>query len=117
MRDGARVCIVDWEYAGMNDRYFDLGNLSVNNGFDDEDDRALLELYFDEPVTEARFASLQLVPHRLGLPRGDVGRRAAAPLGARLRLRRATRPSTSHRLERAAADPRVEEWLAVAATA
>jgi thiamine kinase-like enzyme len=35
VRDGARVCIVDWEYAGMNDRYFDLGNLSVNNGFED----------------------------------------------------------------------------------
>ena len=60
VRDGARVCIVDWEYAGMNDRYFDLGNLSVNNGFEDEHDRALLELYFDEPVTEARVASLQL---------------------------------------------------------
>ena len=72
----------------MNDRYFDLGNLSVNNGFDDEHDRALLELYFDEPVTDARFASLQLLPHRVGLPRGDVGRRAAAPLRARLRLRR-----------------------------
>jgi thiamine kinase-like enzyme len=28
VRDGARVCIVDWEYAGMNNRYFDLGNLS-----------------------------------------------------------------------------------------
>src|SRR5512133_1571479 len=59
VRDGARVCIVDWEYAGMNDRYFDLGNLSVNNGFEDEHDRALLELYFAAPVTDARFASLQ----------------------------------------------------------
>ena len=29
-----RVWIVDWEYAGMDDRYFDLGNLSVNNGFE-----------------------------------------------------------------------------------
>ena len=32
--------IVDWEYAGMGDRYFDLANLAVNNGFGDADDRA-----------------------------------------------------------------------------
>ncbi len=30
--------IVDWEYAGMGDRYFDLGNLSVNNDFAEADD-------------------------------------------------------------------------------
>ena len=35
--------IVDWEYAGMGNRYFDLGNLSVNNGFDEADDERLLE--------------------------------------------------------------------------
>ncbi len=27
IHDGERVRIVDWEYAGMGDRYFDLGNL------------------------------------------------------------------------------------------
>src|SRR6476646_3693427 len=30
IRSPDRVWIVDWEYAGMGDRYFDLGNLSVN---------------------------------------------------------------------------------------
>ena len=41
LHDGERVRIVDWEYAGMGDRYFDLGNLSVNNGFaEDDDERA-----------------------------------------------------------------------------
>ena len=43
IHDGERVRIVDWEYAGMGDRYFDLGNLSVNNGFDEADDERLLE--------------------------------------------------------------------------
>jgi thiamine kinase-like enzyme len=116
VRDGARVCIVDWEYAGMNDRYFDLGNLSVNNGFDAELDRALLELYFDEPATEARFASLQLF--RI------VSDFREAMWGA-VQLRRSSLDfdyaayADEHftRLERAAADPRVEEWLAVAAAA
>jgi thiamine kinase-like enzyme len=116
VRDGGRVCIVDWEYAGMNDRYFDLGNLSVNNGFDDDDNRALLELYFDEPVTEARFASLQLF--RI------VSDFREAMWGA-VQLRRSSLDfdyaayADEHftRLERAAADPRVEEWLAGAAAA
>ena len=27
--------LVDWEYAGMGHRLFDLGNLAVNNEFDD----------------------------------------------------------------------------------
>ena len=29
------IRIVDWEYAGMGDRYFDLGNFAVNNELDD----------------------------------------------------------------------------------
>ena len=33
-----RLMIVDYEYAGMGDVFFDLGNLSVNNDFDDETD-------------------------------------------------------------------------------
>ena len=41
LHDGERVRIVDWEYAGMDDRYFDLGNLSVNNGLaEDDEERA-----------------------------------------------------------------------------
>ena len=59
--DGARVRIVDWEYAGMGDRYFDLGNLSVNNGFDEDDDERLLTAYHGEPCTPARFAALRLM--------------------------------------------------------
>ena len=31
LHDGERLWIVDWEYAGMGDRYFDLGNFAVNN--------------------------------------------------------------------------------------
>ena len=36
IRQGERLRIVDWEYAGMGDRYFDLGNLAVNNGLDED---------------------------------------------------------------------------------
>ena len=46
--DGTAVRIIDWEYGGMGDRFFDLGNLAVNNEFDDEQERALLAFYFGE---------------------------------------------------------------------
>jgi len=61
LHDGTRVRIVDWEYAGMGDRYFDLGNLSVNNGFTETDDERLLTAYWGEPCTRRRFAALRLM--------------------------------------------------------
>jgi thiamine kinase-like enzyme len=46
--DGSAVRLIDWEYGGMGDRFFDLGNLAVNCDFDDEHERALLALYFGD---------------------------------------------------------------------
>jgi thiamine kinase-like enzyme len=116
VRDGGRVCIVDWEYAGMNDRYFDLGNLAVNNGFDVDDQRALLELYFDEPVTERRFAALQLMrvisDFREAMWGAVQERRSDLDFDYR-----GYADTHFARLEAAADDPRIEEWLALAATA
>jgi thiamine kinase-like enzyme len=61
LHDGEHVRIVDWEYAGMGDRYFDLGNLSVNNGFAEADDERLLTAYWSAPCTPRRFAALRLM--------------------------------------------------------
>jgi thiamine kinase-like enzyme len=61
LHDGERVRIVDWEYAGVGDRFFDLGNLSVNNGFTEADDERLIAAYFGEPCTSRRFAALRLM--------------------------------------------------------
>jgi thiamine kinase-like enzyme len=116
VRDGGRVCIVDWEYAGMNDRYFDLGNLSVNNGFGPDEDRALLELYFGEPATERRSAALGLM--RLVSDMREAMWGAVQQGRSTLDFDYAAYANEHFdRLERAAADPRVEEWLAVAAAA
>jgi thiamine kinase-like enzyme len=60
LHDGERVQIIDWEYAGMGDRYFDLGNLAVNNQLDDDQESALLEAYFGEPPDDRRRATLKL---------------------------------------------------------
>ncbi len=43
--ENGRIWIVDWEYAGMGDRFFDLANFSVNHGLDEEDDALLLASY------------------------------------------------------------------------
>jgi thiamine kinase-like enzyme len=61
LHDGERVRIVDWEYAGVGDRFFDLGNLSVNNAFAEDDDERLLAAYFGAPCTRRRFAALRLM--------------------------------------------------------
>ena len=44
--DDGTIKIVDWEYAGMGDRFFDLANLSVNNEFGPDEDRELMSAYF-----------------------------------------------------------------------
>ena len=44
---GSRMWIVDWEYAGMNDPMWDLGDLSVEAEFDAAQDAALLAAYFN----------------------------------------------------------------------
>jgi thiamine kinase-like enzyme len=44
--DGERIRIVDWEYAGMGDRFFDLANFSINHEFGEAENEALLDAYF-----------------------------------------------------------------------
>jgi thiamine kinase-like enzyme len=57
---GDRIRIVDWEYAGMGDRFFDLGNLAVNNAFEAADEERLIAAYFGEPSAR-RLAALRLM--------------------------------------------------------
>jgi thiamine kinase-like enzyme len=59
-REG-RLLLVDWEYAGMGDPFFDLGNLSVNNEFGDDADARLLSSYFDREPDASERAALILM--------------------------------------------------------
>ena len=43
--DGMRLWLVDWEYAGMGDPFFDLGNFAVNHELTEEGEHALLTAY------------------------------------------------------------------------
>lgn len=50
--DGARLWLIDWDYAGFGSPLFDLANLATNCGLDAALERHLLERYFGEAVTD-----------------------------------------------------------------
>jgi thiamine kinase-like enzyme len=58
--DGERLRIVDWEYAGMGDVFFDLANFSINHELDAGASATLLEAYFGE-VRADDAAALELM--------------------------------------------------------
>jgi thiamine kinase-like enzyme len=58
---GGKIWIVDWEYAGMGNRYFDLANFAVNNELGEGAEEALLGDYFGERATPRRLAALRLM--------------------------------------------------------
>ncbi len=52
--------LIDWEYAGMGDIFFDLGNFGHHHRFSDDQVRCLLQEYFGE-VTPKNFARCKLM--------------------------------------------------------
>jgi thiamine kinase-like enzyme len=59
--DDKRVWLLDFEYAGMNERFFDLGNLSVNAALDAVADEQLLRRYLGGTPNDSAWARLQLM--------------------------------------------------------
>ena len=61
LRGSERIWIVDWEYAGMGDRYFDLANFAINNELTPAQHPELLADYFGEESSPRRVATLRLM--------------------------------------------------------
>lgn len=57
--DGIRI--VDWEYAGMGNRWFDLGNFAVNNELGSAEEEVFLTAYLGAAPTPADLAALRLM--------------------------------------------------------
>jgi thiamine kinase-like enzyme len=103
--DGGRLWIVDWEYAGMGDPFFDLGNFAVNHELDEDGERALLAAYgsddhhallvmrFMSDFREAMWGVVQQAISQLDFDFRDYAERHF------------------ERLERTAADPRFRSTL------
>jgi thiamine kinase-like enzyme len=108
--DRARVTLVDWEYAGMGHRLFDLGNLAVNSDFDGAARERLLEAYFGEPPNPARLAALALMQIMSDAREAAWGVVQAVISELEFDF---TAYASRHftRLRAAAADPTFEEWL------
>lgn len=56
--DGKRVWLVDWEYSGMNDPLWDLGDLSVEAEFDVDQDQRLLQAYYGRDATQSELGRM-----------------------------------------------------------
>lgn len=50
--DGRRLWLVDWEYAGFNSPLFDLGGLASNAEMGPADAEAMVEAYYERPLTD-----------------------------------------------------------------
>jgi thiamine kinase-like enzyme len=50
---GRRMWIVDWEYSGMNDPMWDLGDLAVEGQFDPDQEEEMIRAYFGGEPTSA----------------------------------------------------------------
>ena len=51
LHDGARLWLIDWDYAGFNSPLFDLGGLAANNALTVAQETRMLAQYFDSPPT------------------------------------------------------------------
>jgi len=60
LQQDGKIYLLDWEYAGMGDPFFDLANFAVHHKLTDEEDRYFLSCYFDQ-VTQTRWARLKLM--------------------------------------------------------
>jgi thiamine kinase-like enzyme len=61
--DGHKIWVLDWEYAGTGDLFFDLGNLAANSLFNQEQEKLLLQYYFGKarPADLRRLRLMRLV--------------------------------------------------------
>lgn len=58
--DGQRMWIVDFEYSGMNDPLWDLGDLSVEAGMSEAQEIEMLTAYFGAPPTPAQIGRMTI---------------------------------------------------------
>lgn len=111
-RSGVRL--LDWEYAGMNHRGFDLGNIVANNGLDAAATERLLAAYFSQGVADRDRAIVSLMELVSDLREAVWGltQRGLSELDFDYA---AYADTHFERVRERAADPRLEDWMACAA--
>jgi thiamine kinase-like enzyme len=107
---GDTVLLVDWEYAGMGHRLFDLGNLAVNSELDDDAEERLLTEYFGDTPTPGGRAALKLMRLMSDAREGAWGAVQCVLSGLDFDFLDYAR-SHFERLIAAAEDSRLKEWI------
>jgi len=110
---GGGLMIVDWEYAGMGHPCFDLGNLSVNNDFDEGADERLLAAYHGATPSDGQRAVLKLMRLLSDAREGAWGVVQEHVSDVEFDFERYAREHFE-RMSATADGPRLEEWLAAA---
>jgi thiamine kinase-like enzyme len=109
-RDTGEVMLVDWEYAGMGHRMFDLGNVAVNNEFGEAEEVLLLGAYLERSPSDADRAALRLM--RIMSDAREAGWGVIQGVISELDYDFEAYATTHFdRLAAAAEDPRLEEWF------
>ncbi len=111
--DGERLRIVDWEYSGMSDRFFDLANFSVNHELGAGQDRVLLTAYRGGEATDRDLANLRLMRFMSDFREAMWGvvQQSISELEVDFV---AYADQHFERLRATAADPAFEDWLSAA---
>lgn len=55
LHDGARMWLIDWDYAGFNSPLFDLGGLAANNALTASQENRMWDHYFNRPATPVQW--------------------------------------------------------------
>jgi thiamine kinase-like enzyme len=103
--------LIDWEYAGMGDRWFDLGNFAANNELSDDQEAELLEAYFGEAPDDRGRATLKLFRFVSDFREGMWGTVQSVLSEVDFDFRSYAQRHFK-RAEESRGDPRFDEWLA-----
>ena len=112
--DGATIRIVDWEYGGMGDRFFDFGNFAVNHQLSEVEEGHFMAAYFGR-VTAAQQAHLRLMRIMSDFREAMWGVLQTAISSLEVDFE-AYAERHFQRMFQAASDPRFDDWLRQAAT-
>jgi thiamine kinase-like enzyme len=110
LKDAGGIQLIDWEYAGMGDRWFDLGNFAANNELSDDQEAQLLEAYFGDAPDDRARATLKLFRFVSDFREGMWGTVQSVLSEVDFDFRSYAQRHFE-RAEESRADPRFDEWL------
>lgn len=109
-KNDGHVLLVDWEYAGMGHRLFDLGNLAAGSGLTEAEEGRLLEAYLVREPTPGEHAVLGLMRIMSDIREAAWGVVQGSISDLDFDFD-AYAEGHFQRVRAAAADPRTEEWF------